>query len=191
MKNGAYMEDRELVALFWARSQDAVPETARKYGTFCLSVARNFLDSPEDAEKCVNDVWYEAWTSIPTQKPDNLRTWLGRAVRCSAIDRFRKNSAEKRSRAVTVMLEELEESVPSADSVEKVAESHEIACSIEQWLRTLDREDRILFVRRYWYGDSLGVLAEKYGESESRLAQKMFRLRKSLKAALEKEGIEV
>ena len=186
------MEDKQIVGLYWQRSEDAIPETARKYGAFCLSLARNLSDTREDAEECVNDTYYEAWTSMPEQRPENLRAWLGRVVRNIAVDRFRQNRAQKRDGRLDVLLSELDECVPDPSAEpETAAESEEISRAVDRWLRSLGEEDRRLFLRRYWYGDALNQLAEASGEDAARLAQRMFRLRKKLKAALEKEGIEL
>ena len=184
------MDDCEIVGLYWQRSEDAIPETERKYGAFCLSLARNLSDTREDAEECVNDTYYEAWTSMPEERPGNLGAWLGRVVRNIAVDRFRKNRARKRDGRMDLLLDELDECVPdpSADP-ERASESAQIAAALDRWLRTLDAEDRRLFLRRYWYDDALKRLAEASGEDAARLAQRMFRLRKSLRRALEKEGI--
>ena len=186
------MEDSQIVGLYWRRSEDAIPETARKYGGYCLSLARNLSDTREDAEECVNDTYYEAWTSMPEERPGNLRAWLGRVVRNIAVDRFRKNRAQKRDGRLDVLLSELDECVPDPSaSPEQAAESAEISIAVDRWLRTLDEEDRRLFLRRYWYGDALNRLAETSGEDPAKLAQRMFRLRKKLKRALEKDGIEL
>ena len=127
---------------------------------------------------------------MPEERPDNLRAWLGRVVRNIAVDRFRKNRAQKRDGRLDVLLDELDECVPDPSSdPERAAESAEISLAVDRWLRTLGDEDRRLFVRRYWYGDALNRLAEASGEDAARLAQRMFRLRKKLKEALEKEGI--
>ena len=122
------MEDNQIVGLYWQRSEDAIPETARKYGAYCLSLARNLSDTREDAEECVNDTYYEAWTSMPEERPDNLRAWLGRVVRNIAVDRFRKNRAQKRDGRLDVLLDELDECVPDPSSdPERAAESAENA----------------------------------------------------------------
>ena len=185
------MEDCEIVALYWARSEDAIPETDRKYGSLCRSIARNLLDSPEDAEECVNDTWYEAWTSMPEERPENLRAWLGRVVRNISVDRFRKNRAKKRYDGMEVLLGELEDCVPATQTPEKAAEDGELREALDRWLRSLPREERILFVRRYWYGIPLKELARETGTAPGKLAQRMFRLRGKLKSALEEEGIRI
>ena len=185
------MEDEKIVALYWERSENAIAETEAKYGAFCLSVARNLLDTREDAEECVNSTYLEAWNSMPTQRPTNLRAWLGRVVRNLSISTFRRNHAQKRYAGMEVLLSELDDCVPGTDTPETAVEAAEIGRATDTWLRSLPAEDRKLFLRRYWNGEPLNRIAEECGIDPAKLAQKMYRLRKSLKQALEKEGITV
>ncbi len=183
------MDDNQIVGLYWQRSEDAIPETERKYGAFCLSLARNLSDTREDAEECVNDTYYEAWTSMPEQKPENLRAWLGRVVRNIAVDRFRRNRAQKRDGRLDVLLSELDECVPTPDDTQRTVELNELSALIDGWLRTLSEEDRTLFLRRYWNGEQLAALAAERNAAPGSLAQRMHRLRAGLKTKLEQEGI--
>lgn len=183
------MEDSQIVELFWQRDEQAIREIDIKYGAFCLTIALNLLRIREDAEETVNDTWHAAWNAMPTQRPTLLRSWLGRVVRNLSIDRWRRDHARKRFAGLTVMLEELEECVPAPRTVEQEIEAAELGRFIDRWLADLPGEDEALFVRRYWYGKSLGVLAKEWGTSQKQLAGRMYRLRLSLKAALEQEGI--
>ena len=185
------MEDKEIVALYWARSERAIAETDGKYGAFCRTVAMNLLGRREDAEEIVNDTWQEAWTSMPEEKPDRLRAWLGRVVRNLSIDRWRRDHRQKRFTGIETLLSELEDCVPSAETAEGAVEAAELAKAIDVWLRTLTREDAVLFLRRYWNGMPLKELATERGVAPNRLAQRMYRLRLELKSALEKEGYSV
>lgn len=181
------MEDSEIVDLYWRRDERAIEETGRKYGSLCRSVAGNILGA-EDAEECVNDALHQAWTSIPPQRPDRLGAWLGKVTRNLALNLWDKNRARKRYAGMTALLDELAECVPGPITVEKELEDRELSTAIDRWLRALPREDRVMFLRRYWYGVELRELAAKRGVSPNRLAQKMLRLRRSLKHTLEKEG---
>ena len=184
------MEDSEIVALYWARDEQAIAETEGKYGPFCRSLARNLLGSPEDAEECVSDAWLEAWNSMPQEKPALLRPWLGRVVRLNAIDRWRSAHRQKRFGEVTDLVLELETCVPaSSDDPQRALEASELGELVERWLGGLSREDRRLFLRRYWNGEALKTLAAEEGMSPALLAQRMRRLRLKLKGFLEKEGI--
>ncbi len=183
------MEDAEIVALYWKRDETAIEETQRKYGAYCYSIAWNLLSVPEDAEECVNDTWHQVWQQIPPQRPARLRPWLGAIVRNRAISLWRSLHAQKRASELEVLLSELEDSVPSPHTVESHMDAADLGEAISRWLAALPRQDRILFVRRYWYGIPLQTLAEQQHMAPSKLAQTMFRLRRSLKAALEQEGI--
>ena len=179
------MEDSQILALFWQRSQQALAETARKYGPLCLRIARNILPVREDAEECVSDAYQRAWENIPPQRPRHLSAWLGRVVRNLAVNRYQKEHAQKRG-GMKLLLSELEECVPSPQSIETQLQEKELTEFLNCWLKGLPQKDRVLFVRRYWYGLPLQELAA--GQNAHALAQRMYRLRQSLKAALEKEG---
>ena len=182
------MEDSQIVELFWRRDEAALGETERKYGALCRGVARNILGVDEDAEECVNDALHQAWNAIPPQRPDRLGAWLGRVTRNLALNRWDRDRAQKRYAGMTALLDELAECVPGPATVERELEGQELSAAIDGWLRGLPREDRVLFVRRYWYGMELQELAAERGTSPNRLAQKMLRLRRGLKRTLEKEG---
>ena len=185
------MEDTEIVALYWKRDESAIRETERKYGGFCFRVAMNLLGIREDAEECVSDTYLAAWHSMPTQRPALLRSWLGRVVRNLSVDRWRRDHAEKRYNGMELLLSELEECVPSGKSPEQATELRALSAAIDRWLYTLSPEDRTLFLRRYWNGDRLDALAKERGTAANTLAQRMRRLRLSLRESLEKEGVEL
>ena len=185
------MEDRDIVALYWARSEDAVHETQAKYGAFCLAIARNLLGLAQDAEECVDDTYFEAWDSMPTQRPALLRPWLGRVVRNLSIDRYRRDHAKKRYDGMELLLSELEDCVPAPDPVDRVLEAKELGEVITSWLQSLPAADRRLFLRRYWNGEALKDLAAELHEKPERLAQQMLRLRRALRKRLEQEGISL
>lgn len=182
------MEDSQIVDLYWKRDEAAIDETERKYGALCRLVAKNILSVDEDAEECVNDVLHQAWNAIPPQRPDKLGAWLGKVTRNLALNLWNKNHTQKRYAGMTALLSELEECLPAPDTVERELEDAELSAAIDGWLRTLPKEERVLFLRRYWYGVELQALAAERGVSPNRLAQKMLRLRRRLKQTLEKEG---
>lgn len=183
------MEDSQIVSLFWVRSEDAIRETDLKYGAFCRTLAQNILCIREDAEECVNDTWHHAWNAIPEERPSLLRAWLGKVVRNLALDRWRSSRAQKRYDGMELLLSELEDCVPARETVEESVEAAELGRVISAWLAALPEDDAALFVRRYWNGDALNALAKERGVAAAKLAQKMYRLRLSLKATLEQEGI--
>jgi RNA polymerase sigma-70 factor (ECF subfamily) len=185
------MEDSRIVDLYWDRDERAITETDIKYGAFCRTLAKNVLSLIEDAEECVNDTYHKAWNSMPTERPSKLKAWLGKVVRNTALDLWRKNHAQRRYSGMDIMLSELEDCVPSSQTVERELEAAELGEHISRWLRTLAEDDRALFVRRYWNGESVSSLADIWHTTPSRLTQRMYRLRLSLRAALEKEGVYI
>ena len=185
------MEDGAIIELYWQRSERAIEETRVKYGAYCYQIAVNLLRSPEDAEETVSDTYHAAWNAMPPEKPNSLRAWLGKVVRNLSLVRWNREHRLRRSAGVTELLGELEDCLPAPDTVERRLEARELSEAIDGWLAGLDRTDRQLFLRRYWYGVPLNVLAMERNLSPARLAQKMLRLRQSLRKALEKEGISL
>ncbi len=185
------MEDSQIIELYWERSEAAVEETVKKYGTFCHRVAQNILTLREDAEECVNDVWQLAWSSIPPQRPQALRAWLGRVVRNLAINRWNRDHAQKRYAGMEQLLSELEDCIPSPKTPENELEGQELTDYLNSWLASLDRDDRILFVRRYWNGEAVKDLAGERGAAPGAIAKRIYRLRQNLRQSLEKEGYSI
>ena len=185
------MDDKEIVELFWLRDPQAIEVSQEKYAPSCQSLAEHLLGSFEDGQECVNDALHRAWETIPPQRPDSLRAYLKKIVRNLAIDRWRSQTAQCRGGELSALSLEMEDCLPTAPSAEAVAEGQEITACMNRWLDSLPREDRLMFVCRYWYGDSLDKLAGRFGGSPNRLAQKLYRLRGGLRWALEKEGIVV
>ncbi len=182
------MEDSAIIELYWQRSEQAIAETQTKYGAFCYSVALNLLRIPEDAEECVSDTWHAAWNAMPPQKPEKLRAWLGRVTRNLSLGRWNRDHRVRRDGGIPELLEELEDCLPAAETAESALEARELARAIDAWLASLPREDRILFLGRYWNGLSVRELAFRRGIKPEKLSLRLFRLRKSLRALLEKEG---
>ena len=185
------MEDERIVELFWQRDEDAVTQTERKYGAYCYAVAFNVLSVREDAEECVSDAYRRAWDSIPPERPKLLRAWLGKVTRNLALNLWNKNHTQKRYSGFEQLFGELEDCVPASGNVERSVDSAELGRVISEWLREQSELDRVLFVRRYWQGEALNALADEWGVSQNKLAQKMLRLRRSLRSALEREGVEI
>lgn len=185
------MNDLQIIDLYFERSETAIVQTAAKYGLFCHHIALNILSIDEDAEECVNDTYLQAWNSIPPQRPDKFRAWLGRVVRNIAINLWNKNHCQKRYAGMEQILDELEECIPSPETVERQIEEKELTEVIDAWLESLHRDDRILFVRRYWNGTAVVELAKETGTEPKKLARHMYSLRQNLKSALEKEGYSI
>lgn len=119
------MEDSQIIELYWQRNETAISETRQKYGNFCYSIAKNILSLHEDAEECVNDTFHQVWQSIPTQRPDKFRAWLGKITRNISLNLWNKNHRQKRYAGMTELLSELEDCIPSPQTVEREIEEKE------------------------------------------------------------------
>lgn len=184
------MEDERIIDLYWAREESAIAETNTKYGNYCRSIAQHILNNSEDSEECVNDTWLRAWDSMPPTRPDFLSAFLGKITRNLSISRYRMNHARKRGSGETdLLLLELEECIPASKTVEEEIEGKETAEAINRFLYGIDEESRNMFVRRYFYVDSVKEIAERFDASESKVKSQLFRTRNRLKDYLEKEGI--
>ncbi len=183
------MDDPMIVRLFRERSEHAVRELAEKYEKGCHRIALNILGSPEDAEESVNDAYLAVWNTVPPQEPDPLRTYLYRIVRNIATAKYHHSAAQKRNSRYDVALEELEACLPSPDGVEESFSAGELTALLDRFLETLSPEDRVLFVRRYWYGDSVQELAAACRRKPNTVSARLGRLRQKLRLLLQKEGI--
>ena len=183
------MEDQEIVALFWNRDENAIDETAKKYGNFCYSIAYKILSNHEDSEESVNDTYIDAWNSIPPHKPEALSSFLGKITRRIAIDRWRINSAEKRGGGETALvLDELEECISNENDIETDMERKFLVETLNAFLGTLSVSERKVFVCRYFYMDSVESVSEQFGFSKGKVKSMLFRTREKLRIYLQKEG---
>lgn len=186
------MEDREIIDLFWNRTDTAVSAATEKYHAYCQHIAYSILENMEDAEECVNDTWFKAWGAIPPHKPDNLATFLGKITRNTALNYLRDKSRKRRGGGqVDLVLEELEDCTASSKTVEQEIVEKELVESINHFLGTLSELERNVFICRYWYLDSVSEIAGCAHSSEGKIKSMLFRIRKKLKRHLEKEGYYV
>ena len=181
------MDDHRIIELFWQRSEDAIAAAEEAYGNLCRGIAGNLLRIEEDVQECVNDTWHNLWNAIPPERPEKLKPYIARITRNLAMKRLTYHHAAKRQ-AVTVSFEELEDCIPDGKSVEAALEGKELSRLIDAFLDTLDEESRNLFLRRYWFFDSIKQLARRFGMSESKVKVKLFRMREALKKYLEMEA---
>ena len=182
------MEDKKIVQMLWDRLEQALEELARKFGRRLLYTAMNILGNPEDAEEAVNDTYIALWNTIPPERPDPLAGYVHRTGRNIALNKYRHLSAQKRNSQYDVSLEELAGILP-APSFEELLDARELGQAIDRFLDTVNRSSRVLFLRRYWFGDSVKELAHAFGMSENTVSVRLSRLRKQLKTYLiEKEG---
>lgn len=185
------MEDKDIVNLYWLRDEKAIDETAKKYEKYLHSISYRILFDAEDAKECVNDTYGAAWNSMPPHKPDILSTFLGKITRRISIDLCRKSNAKKRgSGEVLIALDELEECVAGKSDVEINVENQELQKIISVFLSELPTVKRQVFLRRYWYLDSISDIAGKFGFSENKVMSMLHRIRKKLREVLVKEGYD-
>lgn len=183
------MEDDAIVSLYWERSEQAIRETESKYGKLCYSIAYNLLHNTEDAAESVNDTYLEAWNSMPPHKPNSLAAFLGRITRRLSVDRWRNSHAKKRGGGeYPLLLDELSECIPSKASVEQQVELKELAETVNRFLSGLSVEKQQVFLRRYWYGDSMEDLAKTFDFTVNKIKSMLFHLRENLREQLKKEG---
>lgn len=182
------MNDASIMEMLRKRDESAIQELKLKYDGLCLYVAGNILSRREDAEECVNSAYYDLWKKIPPESPSDLKTYLCRIVKNKAIDKLKYNNAQKRGSRYTVSLDELEECIPDRGGDDVSAEK--LAGIISSFLREQDEKHRKVFVRRYWYGDSLAQIAGYYDMNEKTVATYLFRTRTKLREYLKKEGYD-
>ena len=185
------MTDQTIIDLFWQRSEDAIRNTSKKYGKYLTKIAMNILKYYEESEECVNDTYFAAWKQIPPDRPQKLLPYLGRITRCLALNRYDYLTAQKRNVEFTLQLSELEECLTGTDSIEMQYESGKVASSISSFLKMQNSDVRNIFIRRYWFSDSITEIASRFNMSESKVKSTLFRTRKRLKKHLESEGYHV
>ena len=182
------MDDREIIKLFYERSEQGVVELSKKYGRLCRKIAQNILQDESDAEECVNDAFLCVWNLIPPEDPDPLRSYVCRVVRNVATDRYDKKSAQKRNSSYDVALHELDECIENGESVEKAIEDKELSEIINNFLAGLDKTSRVMFVRRSWYSEAVKTIAKKVNKSPHTVTVNLARIRERLKKYLIEKG---
>lgn len=182
------MEDSQIIALLFARAEGAIEALAQRYGKRLLAIARNILPTPEDAEESVSDTYLALWNAIPPRKPDPLGGFVYRVGRNQAIRKLRAQQAARRDSRYDLSLEELSQCLPGG-TMEEALDARLLGQAIDRFLATLSRENRSLFLRRYWFGDSIGELAAAFSLTENNVSVRLSRLRSRLKAYLMKEEL--
>lgn len=186
------MEDSKIVALYWARDEEAIRQTQIKYGRYCYAIAYSILHSREEAEECENDTYLDAWRSMPPHKPQLLSAFLGKITRRISLDKWRRSTAEKRGGGeVSLSLSELTDCISDSKSIDDNLQADELAKLIDAFLRTLPPDERSVFLCRYWYFDTVADIAKQFGFGQSKVKTMLLRTRRKLKTHLEKEGITI
>lgn len=186
------MTDEAIISLFWSRSEDAITETDHKYGGMCRTIAFNILHDREDTEECVNDTWFRAWSTMPPHRPGVLSAFLSRITRNLSLDRYKAARTAKRGGGqLPVALEELGDCVPAHGSVEDEIQLKELSRLLDCFLRELPERECCLFLRRYWYVDSIADIARRYEMAEGTVKSSLHRTRQKLRDFLEAEGVSL
>ncbi len=175
------MDDERIIELFFERSESAISELNSKYGSLCRSVSKNVLGNDEDAAEAVNDTYLALWHRIPPEKPENLLGYVLKIAKNRSLNILRSRTAAKRNSGYQVALSELEECIPSGASVDAEIDFRELSGAIDSFLETLSQENRVIFLRRYWFSDSLKEIGNLTGLTEKTVSVRLLRLRRKLK----------
>lgn len=185
------MEDKEIIELFFGRSERAIQELDMKYGKVCHKLSYNIVNNIQDAEECVNDAYLGAWKAIPPAKPQPLLTYICKIVRNLSLKAYYRNSAAKRNSTYTMAMEEIEACIPHPRTVESEMEAGELARILEQFLDTLSAQNRIIFMRRYWFSDSCRDIASHIGLTEKNVSVRLVRIRRKMKQYLTEREVSI
>lgn len=183
------MTDKEIVSLFFQRDENAIEQTRLKYRAYCEKMMKQILKNRQDCEECWNETLLRVWNAIPPQKPENFKMYLAACARNLAFSYYRRLTAQKRGGAeVELVLEELSECVPTPETPENLVLAKDLGAAVNQFLDTLSARERGIFLRRYFFTESTGEIAEHYGLRESNVLMILSRTRKKLRLYLSKEG---
>lgn len=183
------VQDEKIIALLLQRSELAIEALREKYERLLRSVASNFLQSSEDIEECINDTYLGIWNSIPPHVPQYLSGYLCKVLRNLAVSRYRSSTAQKRSCGEDVPLEELQEILPCAETVEDQIQGKLLAAYLSKFLEKQNKENRVIFMRRYWFCDDYAAIAARTGLSAKNVSVRLTRMRKQLKRYLQEEDV--
>lgn len=185
------MDDKIIIDLYWKRKEEAIKETDLKYGKLCASIARNILSSREDSEECVNDAYFAVWNAIPDKRPDIFSAFISRITRNLALKKYEYLSAAKRNPGAIASLEELNYCVSGTENPESEMEKKYIESIIDQFLWQQSEEKRNVFIRRYWYFDTIESICTSTGFTKSKVKSMLYEMRQKLRKKLESGGIEI
>ncbi len=182
------MEDKQIVDLFWARSESAIQETEKKYGRYCQYIAYQILNRDSDAEEVVNDTWLKTWNTIPDNCPTGLKGYVGMICRQLAFNTYKRNQRQPGTQLM-LALDELGECISYGDEIATMTENADLVDALNQFLWSQPQKTRNIFVRRYWYTSSIAEIASDFSMKESAVTMLLHRTRNKLKEYLESEGI--
>ena len=178
------MEDEKIIELFFERSEQAIRALDMKYGKICRSLSYNIVNSREDAEECVSDAYLGAWNAIPPARPDPLLSYIAKIVRNLSLKLYWKKEAAKRGGHYTMALEEIEGCIAGQNTAEDELDARELARILGEFLDALTVENRVIFLRRYWFADSCRDIAELVGQTEKNVSVRLSRTREKLRRYL-------
>lgn len=184
------MDDSQIIELYFARDEEAIRATSVKYGRLCSHMAYNILNNEADTEECVNDAYLGVWNAIPPKRPDNFMAFLCKITRNLALKRLEYASAAKRHAPVVVPLSELDELLPDSKRLDETDEQ-QLGALLSGFLRSEKVDARNVFIRRYWYFDTIAQISARYAFSESKVKSMLFHTRRRLKLFLKKEGFDL
>lgn len=184
------MDDKRIIALFWDRVEGAIDAVRKKYGKLLFQIGLNILNDKQDAEEAENDTYLALWNAIPPARPDPFPPYICRVCRNTALKQLARRDAQKRNSRYDLCLDELSD-ILSGNALEDLLDGRALGQAIDRFLCTLGKEDRILFVRRYWFGDDIGDLSKRFAISRSNTSVRLYRIRDKLKYFLIQEGFSL
>ena len=185
------MDDEKILDLFFERSEDAIEAAGQKYGALATKIAMNILGDRSDAEECVNDTYLALWNTIPPARPGHLTSYLCKIVRNLSLKKYQYNTAQKRNSVYDVALEEVAEFLPAQSTVEQEIEAGELTEMLESFMDSLSQENRVIFMRRYWFSDPYEDIADRVGLTVKNVSVRLVRMRRSLREYLAERGVTV
>lgn len=186
------MDDSKIVDLFLSRDESAIIETRNKYGRKLISIIYSVVQDLSTTEECENDTYLEGWNRIPPHEPrEYFFPFFAKIARHISIDRIRKENSKKRNGFVVELSEEIEQFIPKSISVEKIVENRSIIESLNEWVESLPKYKRVIFIRRYFYMDSIHDISQHSGYSESKIKSILSRMRREALEYLSKRGYEI
>lgn len=185
------MEDKEIIQLFNERSEVAIHKTSEKYGSYLMKICMNILNNREESEECTNDTYYTVWEQIPPNRPCRFLPYIGKIAKNIALNKYDYLIASKRNSHFDAILSELEDCIGDLNQTESHVLDKELANVISRYLRLLDEKSRNIFIRRYWYSDSIREIGEMFGISQNNTKVILHRTRKNMKIYLSKEGYDL
>ena len=181
------MEDKQILDLLWQRSEQAIDALIGRFGNLLQRICMNILGDPQDAQECVSDTYMAVWNAIPPKRPDPLTPFICRTGKNIALNRLRSNTAQKRNSQYDLSLEELEPYLGTA-AVDETLDARELGQLVDRFLGSVKRDNRIIFLRRYWFGDSVTSIAQEMGMTENAVSVRLSRTRDQLRTYLQKAG---